>query len=162
MTELTYPNLKQHLAKKFPQIAMEPQGNQLLATMIIGNKDYPFFVRIFDEGVVYQLIAFIPCSWHSHYTPQMAQLLHLLNKELEIPGFGLDDTIRIAFFRAMLFAKNSHFDEQLLDAMVEAVEVACETFTPVITQVANGELSYLDVVRLAKEKGLLSLYSKEL
>lgn len=157
MPQLDYPTLKELLAKKLPKIALQAETNQLYASLVLEGKEYPFFARIFEGGVLLQLIAFIPCTWTTYHAPEVAQLLHLLNKEIELPGFGLDDTMRLPFFRHMLFAKEGVIDPDLLMAVLDAIEVACSTFTPVITQVAEGKLKYREVVQLAKEHGLLSL-----
>jgi hypothetical protein len=156
MPQLDYLTLKQLLITKYPSIVLQPETNQLYTAIRLEGKEYPFFARIFDGGVLLQLIAFIPCTWTTYHTPEVAQLLHLLNKELELPGFGLDDTMRLPFFRHMLFAKDGVIDPDLLMAVIDAIEVACSTFTPVITQVAEGKLKYREVVKLAREQGLLS------
>jgi hypothetical protein len=155
MIDLDYSSLQQFLAKQLPSIALQEQTNQLYAQLTIDGKEYPFFVRIFEGNILLQIIAFIPCTWTSYHTPEVAQLLHLLNREVELPGFGLDDNIRLPFFRYMLFAKDGKVDPDILEATIEAIKIACATFTPVISQVAEGKLSYIEVVRIAKEKGLL-------
>lgn len=155
MPQLTYSVLQEQLAQKFPNIALQKQTGQLYASFTIEGQEYPFFARILEGNTLLQLIVFIPVQWISHYTPEVAQLLHLLNKEVELPGFGMDDNMRLPFFRYIFIAKEGVFDAELLSAIVEAMETACTTFTPVIKQVAEGQLSYREVVKLARDQGLL-------
>ena len=63
--------------------------------------------------------------------------------------------MRLAFYRYIFIAKEGNFDSELLLAIIDAIETACKTFTPVIIQVAEGRLRYREVIKLAREQGLL-------
>src|ERR1700722_19094980 len=99
---LTMDHLREYLiAQKFP-VHFQQETNQIYMLYTIGGKEFPLFMRIFGDADLLQLLTFIPCHLHSNATNSLARLLHLLNKELDIPGFGMDEAAKFVFYRVML------------------------------------------------------------
>lgn len=151
MLKLELNAIRSHLQKKGIEPSLQKDTNQLCILLKGAEVEFPLFIRIFEGGELVQLLAFIPCNINSTTAGDTARLLHLLNKEVDLPGFGMDEAASVVFYRSMLPAKNHHIDASIIDAFLSATELVCNTFTPVITAVAQGALSFDEVLKKAKE-----------
>jgi hypothetical protein len=100
-----------------------------------------------------QLLVFIPCQLQKEVIPDMARLLHLLNKELDVPGFGMDEMAGVIFYRLMLPTPNKKIEEELLGAFLRTVEQVCKMFSGPIEAVAMGATTLEEILTKAKELG---------
>lgn len=152
---------------------IQPDTQQVYTIFKINQKEYPFFVRVFDNGHLLQLLAFIPCHLNmpdvppSGSTPfsaadaisphqkaviaDLARLLHLLNKELDVPGFGMDEQAGVVFYRLMLPTPKKKIDSELLLAFLKTAEHVCQMFSPPIEAVSSGQMTLDEILAKAKE-----------
>lgn len=151
MIKLELKKLLEYLHQKDLNAQIQKETNQIYILFKIGEQEYPLFLRIFEGGELLQLLAFIPCNIKHDAVNDTARLLHLLNKELDVPGFGMDETAMVVFYRCMIPAKNEEVDSKLLDAYMNSIQIVCKTFSPVITAVAFGTATYSEVVKKAKD-----------
>src|SRR5436853_6718427 len=116
MIDITPEALLQFMRKHKYESDIQADTQQVYTIFKINQKEYPLFLRVFDEGHLLQLLVFIPShlepneqfslgkqattpqTTHSlkdekqkDITADSARLLHLLNKELDVPGFGMDE-----------------------------------------------------------------------
>jgi len=156
MLNLDLDSIQNHLKKKGIEAHIQKETQQLCVILKIAEQEFPLFVRIFDGNELLQLLAFLPCNIQKSTLNDTARLLHLLNKEIDIPGFGMDESAFLAFYRCMMPAKNNKIDTAFFDAFFNAVDVVCKTFAPVITAVAHGAITFQDVLQKAKENKPIS------
>lgn len=151
MIHLTGEALFSLIKKHYPQASVQEETQQIYLVLKVEQKDYPVFLRIFDEAHLLQIIAFIPCSLDKATVNDMARLLHMLNKEIDVPGFGMDETSEIVFYRLMLPAQHKKMDSEQILEFLRATEQVCGMFTPPIEAIASGQLTLEEIMKKAQE-----------
>ncbi|MEI8366321.1 MAG: YbjN domain-containing protein [Parachlamydiaceae bacterium] len=162
MILLQLSRIKQHLYTKGMESEIQEDSNQLCILFKIGERDFPLFLRIYEGSELLQIVAFLPCHTTAETLNDTARLLHLLNKETDTPGFGMDETSSVVFFRIMIPGKEKKVDEQVLDAYLHATQVICNSFAPVIAAVAYGSITYDALMQQTKEQGSSSLTQSQM
>lgn len=152
MIPLTIDSVKTYLESKKIEVVHQKETNQLSATLKIFDFQIPLFIRIFDGGELLQILVFFPCNTTPTSVAEVARLLHFLNKEIDMPGFGMDESVHVVFYRSMVTARGGQLDTKIFDAFFGASQMVCQTFTPLVAAVATGAVTYADVVKQAKEK----------
>lgn len=71
----------------------------------------------------------------------------MMNKELDLPGFGVDEKTGVIFYRFMLPTSEREFNENILDALIESTRNITESFAPAIAAVAGGVATFDEVVK---------------
>lgn len=140
----------------------QPETGQLAVLFKIGEREYPLFIRIYDGEELLQLLAFLPCNTKPETRSDTARLLHLLNKEIDIPGFGMDEDSESVFYRCMVPIKEKAIDEKLLDSYINAINVICQSFAPVIAATAYGAATFEEIMKKTKEQSGQSLSKTQL
>lgn len=151
-----------YLKDKNINAQLQKETNQICIVFKLGEKEYPLFIRIFEGGELLQLLAFLPCNIKEKTAGDTARLLHLLNKEIDMPGFGMDEAASVVFYRQMIPAKDKKVDKTLFDAYLHAAQVVCQSFAPVIAAVAYGAATFQEVVQKSKEHGHQSITQSHL
>lgn len=153
MIPLTNDQINKHLISKGIHSEIQPETNQVSVTLKIAEREFPLFIRIYEGEDLLQLLAFLPCNTKDETLADTARLLHLLNKEIDTPGFGMDENAQVVFYRCMIPAKNKEIDPNLLDAYFNATQVVCQSFAPVVAAVAFGAVTFAEVLKKSKEHG---------
>jgi hypothetical protein len=153
MINMTPDALLTLLKKHYPDATIQEETQQVYTILKIDQKEYPLFLRVFDEGHLLQILAFIPCQLEKSAIPDMARLLHLLNKELDVPGFGMDEMAGVVFYRLMLPTPKKKIDSELLLAFLKTVEHVCQMFISPIEAIGLAQLSLEDILKKAQELG---------
>lgn len=150
MIPLTIPDLQKFLTDQQIKVEQQADTNQIYMVYKIADREFPLFFRIFDSGDLLQLIAFIPCNVKPEAAPHLARLLHLLNKELDIPGFGMDEAANVVFYRVMIPSLDKTIDEGIIKRYIHSIESICTNFSPVVATVAFGAATFDDVLKKVK------------
>lgn len=151
MIPMTLPTILAYLRQNHYSTEMQAETQQIYTILKLSNKEYPLFLRILDEGHLLQLLVFIPAPFKKEVLCDLARLLHLLNKELDLPGFGLDEMAGAIFYRLMLPAQRKEVDQELLLAFIKTIEHVCKTFANPIEAVAYGQMSLDEILKKVKE-----------
>lgn len=130
---------------------IQEDTQQVYTILKIGGKEYPLFLRIFDDGHLLQMLAFIPSPLEKHIVSDMARLLHILNKELDVPGFGMDEMAGIVFYRLMLPTHKKKIEGELLIAFIKTIEQVCKMFAGPIEAVGYGQLTLEEILKKAQD-----------
>ncbi len=94
----------------------------------------PLFIRIYETADLLQLMLLMPINFTKEELPGISRLLHLLNKEIDLPGFGLDEEIQIAFYRITLPAFEHKIHCKLIHTMLLSIENIVKQTIPVIAK----------------------------
>lgn len=170
MTTMTPDSILSFMRKNKYEAEIQPDTQQVYTIFKINKKEYPLFLRVFDDGHLLQLLVFIPChlepnenfapgkkdslsSGHQvkESTADLARLLHLLNKELDVPGFGMDEMAGVVFYRLMLPTPKKKIDEELLVAYLKTAEHVCQMFSTPIEAVSSGQMTLDQILAKAHE-----------
>lgn len=150
MLSLNTDDVHQYLIKEQFPVQIQKETEQLVMVYKIENRDFPLFIRIFPGGDLLQLIAFIPCNLKPTAAGDVARLLHLLNKELDIPGFGMDEGANLIFYRAMIPGHEKQIHEQTLTRYVHSIEQILKNFASLIAMIAFGASTFEEVRKKMK------------
>ena len=148
---ITLENLQSLLKELDLDIEKQKETNQLYAIIDVKQKKYPLFARLMGEGELVQLIAFIPCEMKEEANKDLACLLHLFNKELDIPGFGMDEMARVVYFRTMIPTVNGKLDKTVTKNFLKTIHLAIENFALPIQVIASGQTDYNEMLKKAKD-----------
>lgn len=139
------------LKKNHYEASFQEDSQQVYLVLNISKKEYPLFLRVFDEGHLLQLLVFIPCPIPSEGISDMARLLHLLNKELDMPGFGMDEIAGAVFYRLMLPTPKKKIESDVLIAFMKTIEHVCKMFATPIEAVGYGQITLDEILKKAKQ-----------
>lgn len=156
MINLDLKDIRNHLQNLGIDVQLQQETNQLFFLKKIAKTDYPIFIRIVEESELLQVLAFLPFNLVPKTIADTARILHLLNKELDVPGFGMDETSSTIFYRCMLSVRNQKVDTDLLEAYIKAIEFVCNAFVPIVGSIVQGITSYDEAVKKAKSAGAIS------
>ena len=168
MINVTLESILDFMQKNEYEANIQQDTQQVYTILKIEDKEYPLFVRVFDDGHLLQLLAFIPCALEANErfnlnpeatsertvspaTTDVARLLHLLNKELDIPGFGMDEMAGMVFYRLMLPTPKKKIDADLMLAFLKTVEHVCQMFSAPIEAVSAGHATLNEILAKAHE-----------
>lgn len=144
---LTLETIQKYLAAKGHHLEFQKETGQLYMLISQGMANFPFFIRLYDHGELLQLIAFMPFSLKEGHEADVARLLHTINKDIDLPGFGMDETNGIIFYRLMLPIYKLHLEEATLELLVNIFPNICQTFSAPIMAVAQGKESLKTVLK---------------
>lgn len=151
MIPLTLDNLYDFLSKNKIDVKRQPETNQLYVLYKVEDQDYPIFLRVMAEGELLQLLAFMPISLDAKTVSDLSRLLHFFNKEIDIPGFGIDESSKVVFYRVVLPSIQGEISGDIVTGYLNSLKVITETFFPVIVAVVTGKVTFADVVKKSKE-----------
>lgn len=160
MLSLTLENLLQHLQNNKFDAQIQKETQQIVIIFKFEHKDYPLFIRICDDGNILQFVVFIPCSPKPNKIGDVARLLHLINKEMDIPGFCMDESKGVLFYRVIIPTFEHEITENLFASYIQSIQIICQTFSPLITAVALGVTSFDQVLQKTQETGTVPLKKK--
>jgi hypothetical protein len=119
-----------------PQEQTETQ--QLMLEVRLADQNAPLFIRILHQSVV-QMVIYLPFQFEKGRLPDVARFLHALNKDLDLPGFGLDENQRMIFFRIVIPCLQPEVEEGLLMSYFTSCQLVCTSFVYAIAAVASGQ-----------------------
>ncbi len=149
--KVTQYTLLDYLKKKQLDPQVQEETQQIFSIWKTDGREFPLFIRSLNDGELLQLLAFIPCNLSQETLNDVSRLLHMLNKELDLPGFCIDELSLTAFYRIVLPTLKGELDEKVLDAILNTMEVVCKSFSPAIETVAHGAMTFEEVLKKAQE-----------
>lgn len=153
MIKVDLNTLQKFLTDKNYDAKLQEETNQIYVILKVSGREFPLFLRIFESSDLLQLLAFMPCQIKHGTHADLARLLHLINKELDIPGFGMDESAGVTFYRCMLPIPGKQIDERLLETYIKSIELICESISPPIIAVAGGLATFSEILQKARESG---------
>jgi hypothetical protein len=149
--ELNEAAIVSSLEKLGVKASIQEANNQVLVTMSINGYDYPMFIRCLQGGHLMQMITFIPCSLDDEVENEVGKLCHMINKELDMPGFCCDIDSKTVFYRLVIPCLNQKVDEELFHAYFNTTKQVCTMFGTIIHAVAVKAMSLQEMLDKAKE-----------
>jgi hypothetical protein len=142
--------LTEFLAKLDLEAVRQKETNQIYVIFKVNDQDFPLFFRIYEGDDQLQLLLFFPIQVPKERFDVLARLLHLLNKDLDVPGFGLDEIVGLVFHRIMIPVFNKKINQQLLETYISATLKICEQFFPVIIGATQSKSSFEEILKQSK------------
>lgn len=138
------------------QAQFKNETNQICVVLKIDDYELPLFIRVDDNSDLVQLITFIPKNFKKGTEAELARILHFFNKEIDLPGFGLNEDTGHVIYRCVIPCVRRKFDEMILEAYINTSMSVCKTFILPILAVAEGKIGFEDLLKRAKEEGFQS------
>lgn len=129
---------------------LQKETNQIYVLFKIDGQDFPLFFRIYEGNDLLQLLIFFPLQVRKERFEVMARLLHLLNKEIDLPGFGIDENVGLVYHRIMIPAANHKLDSHLLASYIDSVPKICKQFFGPIAGTAASDMSFEEILSKSK------------
>lgn len=148
---VTLTQIQDYVKGKGYDSQIQEDTDQVYATYTVEDVSFPFFFRIYEGNELVQLIFFLPLEVQEKTAGHLARLLHLFNKELDIPGFGMDEISKIIFYRCMIPTVKGELDHDVMDSYMRAAEFACKSFTPPIDSIISGQATFDEILEQAKK-----------
>ncbi len=139
-------HLVKFLEEKGIDAQIQKETGQVYFTIVKEQREWPLFIRIYEDGGLIQTLGFFPAQLQESSMADTARLLHLFNKELDVPGFGMDEESKTVFFRCLLPTQGNRVHSTLLWNMVSTVKSICEGFSQAVEAVAAGAMTLQDLL----------------
>jgi hypothetical protein len=130
---------------------IQKETQQIFFILKQDKREFPLFIKIFPDKMV-QLLAFLPCQIKQEQIPSVARLLHILNREIIYPGFGMDEKARFAFFRCMIHNNKDEISEIVLEKSIQQTSDACKNYSPAVEALAIGITQLEDLLKMSDNK----------
>lgn len=90
--------------------------------------------------------AFFPFIVQDLAMQEVAQFLHFLNLQIEIPGFCLNYLDNKILYRYVLLSESQHIPQKIIVALVGIAMLFQDVFGQVLERLAKGEISFVGVM----------------
>lgn len=90
--------------------------------------------------------AFFPFIVQDLAMQEVAQFLHFLNLQIEIPGFCLNYLDNKILYRYVLLSESQHIPQKIIVALVGIAMLFQDVFGQVLERLAKGEVSFVGVM----------------
>lgn len=147
MINLTHDTLLEHLKERGLEPQLQESTSQIYFPYKSTKQEFTVFLRIYEGGQQLQIMTFFPHPIRPGRFDVMGRVLHLLNKEIDCPGFGLDESTGLSFHRVMLPAEENRVSQKLLNVYLDAIPSLCEQFYPAIFMAATSGLTFEALTR---------------
>ncbi len=124
---------------------LHEQSQQVYTSYTHEDNEYHIFVRALPDNNLLQILTFIPCSIAENALIDLSRFLHIVNKELDMPGFCLDEDTKTVFYRVVIPCIGQSLDTTLFGAYLNTSKNICETFGTVIQAIAIGAMTLDEV-----------------
>lgn len=148
--ELNLNGLLKFLNEKDLKPALESEKGQIYIKSVIRDREVPTFFGIISEGLILQLVTYLPFMMQTETVSELARLLHYLNREIDMPGFGMDEKNGFIFYRLVMPSLDKTFNEKLLELYIGTSKMICETFIDAIDKVLKGTSNVDDLAKQPK------------
>lgn len=145
-------SLKAFLEGEGYETHLQKETNQIYVVFKLYNQEFPLFFRIYDTEDLLQLLVFFPLQVRKERFDPLCRMLHLLNKEIDIPGFGFDESLGLVFHRIMIPVFDKKLDKRLLKGYLRAIEPICTQFLPAISGTVTSDLSFEEIVKKSEAR----------
>lgn len=132
------------------QPEFQKETEQVFVVYKMGEFEVPVFFLIRHESHLLQMVAYLPYILPDKMLGEAARMLHILNRELDMPGFGLDESEKLMFYRAVVPCFDEKIEKRLFNMSLGTARIACETFMHAIGMIVSGTTTVDEVMKQKK------------
>ncbi len=107
----------------------------------LANLEVPFFVKVDKDNILLQLVSYLPFQVAKDGAPTLARALHVFNRQMEVPGFGMEETEGTVFYRLVYPCPSKQIDEATTRLLIHAAALAIETFLLTLKAMEEQEIT---------------------
>jgi len=130
------------LQNKGVDAGLQKETGQVLIQRTIEGVDFPFFLKILPSGPFLQCVSFIPYQITEQDPKEFLSLLHILNRQIDLPGFGFDEMSKFSFLRYNIPFFKNELDIDTLVEILNKMEKCLESFAGILIAVAQDKTAY--------------------
>ena len=93
----------------------------------------------------------MPCTIKPQQANDIARFLHICNKELDMPGFCMDEDSATIFYRLMSPSTKKEIAKEVLQSYLSTMETICTTFFPAIQALSAGAVTLDAMLKQSKQ-----------
>lgn len=149
--DLTQEQIHKFLEEKKRAPIFQKETGQNYIVLKINRHDVHVFFVILAEGALLQILAYFPFTYQDHMLFDLTRFFHIINKEVDMPGFGMDEQEKLLFYRLVIPCLDKKFDPKLLESYLHATENAMEMFFGSIGIIASGSAKLDDLLEEGKK-----------
>ncbi|HEV8052027.1 MAG TPA: hypothetical protein VGP47_05995 [Parachlamydiaceae bacterium] len=99
-----------------------------------------------QDCVAFQLDAFFPFTVDDLSMSDVAQFLHFLNLQIEIPGFYLNHIDNTIVYRYVLLAEDQHIPKRILLSLIGIAMMLQDVFGQTLERLSLGQVSFVELM----------------
>lgn len=99
------------------------------------------------DCVSFQLETCFPFTVDDYSLSDVAQFLHFLNLQVEVPGFYLNYIDNTIIYRYVLLSENQHIPKKILISLVGMVMLFQDLFGQILERLASGKVSFVELLK---------------
>ncbi|WP_348664158.1 YbjN domain-containing protein [Chlamydia vaughanii] len=149
---LNQNNLSHFLKNAGLEPLLERESGLTYINIQAEDHELPLFFVIRNEGEILQLICYFPYQLHDNQKESTARLLHLLNRDLDTPGFGMDEEQGLIFYRLVIPCLNGEIHEKLLRIYIDTIKLVCDSFSHAIGLISSGNMNLDELKKQARKE----------
>ncbi len=147
---LDHNNLMKFLQRADMVPLLERNSGLTYININAGDNELPLFFVIRSEGEVLQLICYLPYQLYPNQRDTTARLLHLLNRDIDIPGFGMDEEQGLIFYRLVIPCIRKEINDEILRVYIDTIKIICDSFSHAIGLISSGTMDLDELKRQAE------------
>jgi len=148
--DATLSNIQHHMESQDLKPQVQKDTQQLYSVFKHEEREFVIFVRLYEGKDLIQLLSFFPLQVSEKRRDVVARVLHMLNKEIDLPGFGFDENAGLIFYRLMIPLFDQQFDPRTFDLLYVALPRVCQQFWPVISHAVYSNATFDQMLQKAK------------
>ncbi|NGX46605.1 MAG: hypothetical protein K940chlam2_01801 [Chlamydiae bacterium] len=137
--KLTHDNVFKEIERLNLKPSLQPETDQIHFVLDIKSNEVPVFTGIREESNLLQTLAYLPLQIADKTVSDTARLLHLLNHELDMPGFGMDEREKLIFYRCVIPCPEGELHDRVLEMYLSTTRLAVEAFLGAIAMITAGQ-----------------------
>lgn len=79
-------------------------------------------------------------------SPEVGSFLFFLNRQLELPGFEIDEGNSLILYRYVLLTPEAHIQPNLLKGLIGSITLTLDLFSEAIEKVSSGEITFNEIL----------------
>lgn len=159
MIQLDTESVMHHLKQLGYAPTYQEETKQIYILIKQEKLEFPLFFKIDPDKTSLQMVLFFPMKVKNNWG-DIARYLHYLNKEIDLPGFGMDETMGVIFYRATLLAEDGACSNQQFEGLLISIPRLASLFLPPIALLVQGSATYDVVTKRTRE--LMNKIQKEM
>jgi hypothetical protein len=152
MIEATNESLTRYLESLGMKPLYQKETDQIYVMMEVDKQEFPLFFRFFEDADMLQLLLFFPFQLTAEKLNTMARMLHFINKEIDLPGFGMDEALGVVFHRTMCPLVEKKIDSRILKTYLDAAPKLCHQFYGPLAGTAMTNLSFEELLKKSRKE----------
>ncbi|MBJ7450004.1 MAG: YbjN domain-containing protein [Parachlamydiales bacterium] len=128
---------------------IDEDNQQFFIIHKIDEMELPLFFKVASSFQHIQVIAYLPIKVDPEVYNDVARLLHQINCEIDVPGFGLEEKEGMIMFRIFVPCQNGYCTSEFVLSFIDVIHRAFESYKNLILAVVEKETTLDEILAKA-------------